>query len=297
MQAQQQFHDDRTPLCIPFILEHLKRHQIEVPHRPFIVGLNGIQGAGKTTLVSALAAALVAQGVPTLVCSIDDFYLRRPQQEALAHAHPDNALLQHRGEPGTHDMPLCIGIFTALLNGQPIKLPVYDKAAFSGQGDRLPEDQWRPVNEPDQAPVQAIIFEGWCVGFRPLEPADVEAKWIAENRTLFKHRLEHLLAVNDMLRLYNEITNLFDAFIHIDAEDTEYVYDWRQQQEDHLRLERNDPNAGMTPDQVARFVDAYYPAYELYTDGVRAGIFPGRPGCQLRLVVGRDRRVKQAIRI
>jgi D-glycerate 3-kinase len=76
-----------------------------VPNRPFIVGLNGIQGAGKTTLVRALAAALVSQNVPTLVCSIDDFYLRRPQQEALAKAHPDNALLQHRGEPGNAPLP------------------------------------------------------------------------------------------------------------------------------------------------------------------------------------------------
>jgi D-glycerate 3-kinase len=289
--------DDRTPFCVPFILEHLRRHQVQVPDRPFIVGLNGIQGAGKTTLVSALAKALVSQGVSTLVCSIDDFYLRRPQQEALAKAHPDNALLQYRGEPGTHDMPVAIGIFTALLNGQPIKIPSYDKAAHSGQGDRLPEDQWKSVNQPGEPPVQAIILEGWCVGFRDLRPEEVEAKWIAPNRTLFKHRLEHLLLINEMLHLYNEITDLFDTFIHIDAEDLEYVYAWRQEQEDQLRRERGDPNAGMTPDQVAKFVDAYYPAYELYTDGVRNGIFPGRPGCQLRLIVGRDRKVKRAIRI
>jgi D-glycerate 3-kinase len=194
-------------------------------------------------------------------------------------------------------MPLAIGIFTALLNGQPIKLPLYDKAAFSGQGDRLPESEWKPVNQPGEPPIQAIIFEGWCVGFRDLKPEEVEAKWIAPNRTLFKHRLEHLLHINDMLRLYNEITDLFDAFIHIDAEDLEYVYAWRQEQEDQLRLERGDPSAGMTPDQVVKFVDAYYPAYELYTEGVRNGIFQGRPGCQLRMIVGRDRRVKEAIRI
>lgn len=54
----------------------------------------------------------------------------------------------------------------------------------------------------------------------------------------------------------------------------------------------------MTDEQVKSFVDAYYPAYELYLDGVRKGIFTERAaaegawkGKQLRLVVGKDRRV------
>jgi D-glycerate 3-kinase len=94
------FVDDKTPLCIPFIRERLQLHQARSDSRPFIVGLNGIQGAGKTTLVRALCEALENSGIPTLVCSIDDFYLTHEDQVALAQAHPDNALLQHRGEPG-----------------------------------------------------------------------------------------------------------------------------------------------------------------------------------------------------
>lgn len=92
------FVDDKTPICVPFILEHLKAHHA---HRPFVIGLNGIQGAGKTTLVRALSSALEAQGVHTLVCSIDDFYLNHDDLVALGRAHPDKALVQHRGEPGT----------------------------------------------------------------------------------------------------------------------------------------------------------------------------------------------------
>jgi D-glycerate 3-kinase len=135
-----------------------------------------------------------------------------------------------------------------------------------------------------------VIFEGWCVGFRPLDAATVEAKWKGASRTLHNHKLEHLLFVNSCLHDYNTLTDLLDAFIHIDAEDTEYVYSWRQEQEAQLRQERG---AGMTDEQVIKFVDAYYPAYELFTDRVRAGIFlPDRPGCQLRLVVGRDRSVQ-----
>jgi D-glycerate 3-kinase len=52
----------------------------------------------------------------------------------------------------------------------------------------------------------------------------------------------------------------------------------------------------MTPEQVVRFVDGYYPAYVLYTDVLRAGTFHDR-GRQLRLVVGKDRRVLNAIEL
>lgn len=135
------------------------------------------------------------------------------------------------------------------------------------------------------------------MGFRSLKPEVVEEKQSKPNRTLKKHKLEHLQFVNEKLREYDAITDLFDAFIQIDSEDVGYVYGWRLEQEDHLREERGDPEAGMTSPQVVKFVDGYYPAYELYTDSMRKGVFKDRPGCQLRMVVGRDRKVKQVIRI
>lgn len=94
--------DDKSPICIPFILERYKNYSASNPARPFIIGLNGVQGAGKTTLVRALSSKLRDdEGLQTLVCSIDDFYLRHEDQRALAEAHPDNLLVQVRGEPGT----------------------------------------------------------------------------------------------------------------------------------------------------------------------------------------------------
>jgi D-glycerate 3-kinase len=125
----------------------------------------------------------------------------------------------------------------------------------------------------------------------------VEARWRAPSRTLQRHKLEHLLHVNDKLAEYNALTGLFDIFIHVDSENTEYVYAWRAEQEEHMRALKQDPSAGMTPEQVARFVDGYYPAYELYTDGLRAGLLADQPGCQLRMIVGRDRKVKEVLRI
>jgi D-glycerate 3-kinase len=95
--------DDKSPHCIPFILSRLAAYQSANNNtsRPFFIGLNGVQGAGKTTLVSALARELQhGQGLETLVCSIDDLYLTRADQIAFARNHSSNALVQHRGEPG-----------------------------------------------------------------------------------------------------------------------------------------------------------------------------------------------------
>ncbi|KAF4778582.1 D-glycerate 3-kinase [Colletotrichum scovillei] len=286
--------DDKSPLCIPFITSLLKTRstsQDEASTRPFIIGLNGVQGVGKTTLVRALADTLTKLGHPTLVFSIDDLYLTHADQLALARSHPENLLVQQRGEPGTHDTQLARAFFDGITKGLPTKVPSYDKAAFSGQGDRVPQSQWTEVNKPGQPKVQVVIFEGWCVGFRALPEAEVEAKWKAPSRTLQKHKLEHLLLVNERLREYDAMTDLLDVFIHIDAEDTQYVYDWRLQQEAALRRERG---AGMTDEQVVKFVDGYYPAYELFSDNVRKGILPNSPGHQMRLVVRKDRSVKES---
>ncbi|OLN97338.1 putative kinase mug58-like protein 1 [Colletotrichum chlorophyti] len=282
--------DDKSPLCIPFITSLLEKRPPQDGTRPFIVGLNGVQGVGKTTLVKALADSLIKLGFTTLVFSIDDLYLKHEDQIALARSHPDNLLVQQRGEPGTHDMRLASEFFDSITSGKPTKVPSYDKAAFSGQGDRLPDNQWAEVNSPGHPKIQVVIFEGWCVGFRALPESDIEAKWKGPSRTLHKHKLEHLLLVNERLRHYDTMTDLLDAFVHIDAEDTQYVYNWRLQQEAALREERG---AGMSDEQVVRFVDGYYPAYELFADNVRKGIFPNSPGHQLRMVVHKDRKVKE----
>jgi D-glycerate 3-kinase len=48
--------DDKSEHCVPFILDRITKHRESYAAKgeeptPFFVGLNGVQGAGKTTLV------------------------------------------------------------------------------------------------------------------------------------------------------------------------------------------------------------------------------------------------------
>ena len=194
-------------------------------------------------------------------------------------------------------MQIAQELFAALITRSPTNIPSYDKSLYSGSGDRLPSSQWLPVNQSTQPKVEVIIFEGWCVGFRALSPSDLEAKYHTAaqdpSSTLSKHKLEHLHFVNAKLKDYDVMTDCFHVFIHIDAKETGYVYEWRLEQEAALRMEKG---TAMTDEQVVNFVDGYYPAYELYTAGLRKGVLKGE-GKQLRLMVGRDRRVIESMRI
>jgi D-glycerate 3-kinase len=191
---------------------------------------------------------------------------------------------------GTHDTPLAHTLLSSLLSGSQTSIPSYTKSAHNGLGDRADPSTFPIVNKPGEAPIQVIILEGWLVGFRSLPDSVIAEKQAAPSLTLKQHKLEHLQFVNDKLKEYDVLTDEFDAFIHIDAEETRWVYEWREEQEAVLRAKGE---GGMSKEEVVRFVDGYFPAYELYVEGVRSGVLKEKgEGRQLRLVAGRDRRVK-----
>jgi len=107
-----------------------------------------------------------------------------------------------------------------------VKIPSYDKSAFSGAGDRRPEAEWETVNADDQPPVEVVVFEGWCVGFRALSLNDVERRWEdakSEQRTkgenyqgqLGKLLPGNIMFVNAKLKQYDALTDRFNAFIQM----------------------------------------------------------------------------------
>lgn len=149
-----------------------------------------------------------------VVLSIDDLYLTQDDQIALRRRHSDNPLLQARGQPSTHDLQLGKCLFDSLRRNRETKIPYYDKSAYGGRGDRLPESLWRVVNHNGQG-VDVVIFEGWCVGFRALSNEQLETAWKEAvhlettgnyQGMLGYHKLEHLRFVNDALRGYEDFT-------------------------------------------------------------------------------------------
>jgi D-glycerate 3-kinase len=106
----------------------------------YVLGINGAQGTGKSTLSNFLAQRLGALHHRRVVeLSIDDIYLTRRERERLARdVHP---LLVTRGVPGTHDVALGIETIKQLRDldeGQTLAVPRFDKA----QDDQSPRASW-----------------------------------------------------------------------------------------------------------------------------------------------------------
>lgn len=132
--------------------------------RPVIVGVNGAQGSGKSTICDFLARSLLPEaGLRAAILSLDDLYLSRAAREELAQrVHP---LFATRGVPGTHDVALGRTILDLVASGKPgeVRLPRFDKR----NDDRAPIEQWPAL----ALPVDIFLFEGWCVGARPQDDA------------------------------------------------------------------------------------------------------------------------------
>lgn len=231
------------------------------PHA-LVIGISGPQGSGKSFLTAKILDHL-HQSKPTLNCVgllLDDFYLTHKDQVAVTKAAQlsENALLQGRGLPGTHDLELAVETLHKLKNGTvPVEIPFYDKSAFNGEGDRL--DLWITVDKP----VDVVLFEGWMNGFKAIDPTLFPAAYMCTGTesVVQKTHMYHLEEINADLGRYEPLWGLFDRFVYLKTDVEKNVYKWRLQQEADLISKRG---TGMTDAQVVQFVDRYMPMYVLY---------------------------------
>ncbi|XP_057969820.1 D-glycerate 3-kinase, chloroplastic isoform X2 [Malania oleifera] len=236
--------------CEDQISQHRSMFKDEEDIPPLVIGFSAPQGCGKTTLVVALDYLFRVTGRKSAAISIDDFYLTAEGQAKLREDYPGNALLELRGNAGSHDISLSAETLTALTKltkeGMKMKLPRYDKSAFNGRGDRADASTW-PVVE---GPLMAILFEGWMLGFKPL-PVDI-----------VKAVDPQLEIVNKNLEGYYDAWDKFiKAWIVIKIKDPSCVYQWRLQAEIAMRA---DGKPGMSDEEVKDFVSRYLPAYKAY---------------------------------
>uniref|UniRef100_K7M3W6 Phosphoribulokinase/uridine kinase domain-containing protein n=1 Tax=Glycine max TaxID=3847 RepID=K7M3W6_SOYBN len=222
--------------CEQQITEHQSKFKDGEDIPPLVIGFSAPQGCGKTTLVFALDYLFEVIGRKSATVSIDDFYLMAEGQNKLREANPGNALLELRGNAGSHDLAFSVETLTALTKltreGMKLKLPRYDKSAFNGRGDRADPSTWSEV----EGPLTVVLFEGWMLGFKPLP---VDAVKVVDPQ---------LETVNKNLEAYYDAWDKYiKSWIVIKIKNPNCVFQWRLQAEIAMR-EAGKP--GMTDDEV-----------------------------------------------
>ncbi|UGT61412.1 hypothetical protein [Nocardia asteroides] len=235
---------------------------------PLIVGISGPQGCGKSTLTAAVTAQLNKQRIPSVAISIDDFYLTHSEQAAIAARYPGNRYLEHRGYPGTHSIALGSSVLDTLVtpSSEKVRIPVYNKGANGGRGDRAPFSDYRKT----QTPLAVIILEGWMLGFKPVPSHSISDI--------------HLKVTNTLLAEYSSWHDRLGAFVHLDAVDPLSVVQWRIDAE---RAQRTATGIGLNDEQAADYVERFLPAYRMYVPELRAN--PPIVGPYLRIAIDNDR--------
>lgn len=236
----------------------------EAARRPVVLGVNGPQGGGKTTLARLLVERWAGMGLRAVAVSVDDFYLTNAAQKALAAANPGNPYLQKRGYPGTHDVALGVATLDALANakrGDMVKVPQYDKSALGGEGDR---GGFREV----VGPVDVVVFEGWMLGFRPVSGVSEP----------------HLRVVNEKLAAYDAWNHRLNAMVQMVLSRRDDVVRWRVEAEERMKATGK---AGMSTADVTAYITSFLPAYDLYPAQLASD--PITPGRHLVVTLGADR--------
>jgi len=220
--------------------------------RPFIIGLGGGQGTGKTTITSIISIVLKKYfKLNVFKISIDDFYKTRKERFLLSKKlHP---LLMSRGVPGTHDINIMLDFFKKVKKSKfkSLKLPKFNKAI----DDRCKKKLWYLIKKrPD-----VIIFEGWCVGARA-EKNNTLKKAINSLEKIDDLKLVWRKFVNQQLKSkYKKLYNHLNTLLYLKVKNFSLLQRWRLKQEKKLWLKNKklSNNKIMSKKEVIRFMQTY----------------------------------------
>ncbi|MFA6274402.1 MAG: hypothetical protein WC662_04540 [Candidatus Paceibacterota bacterium] len=253
--------DERIEKLYLPIFNEINNWKLNSIKKTFVVGINGSQGIGKTTLCSFLVKMFEEKNLKAVSISIDDFYLTLNEQIELYKI--DNKYLKERAWPGTHDIKLGEKILFDLINSSgKVKIPIYDKSLHKGKGDRLKEEEWKII----ETPVDVILLEGWMLGFT--EKTDIKDP--------------HLNFINQKLNEYHAWYKFIDAFVFLIPENINYIVDWRVEAEENMK---KSGKSGMTEEEIRQYISNFIIAYETYLPNLK----PPINGPVLKIKIGKNR--------
>lgn len=240
----QQLEETLRRLWLPLAMQLASYRQAQ--SHTLIQGILGGQGTGKTTLAKILSLILEHLGYRTLSLSLDDLYKTYSDRLALQQQDPR---LIWRGPPGTHDIQLGLQVLDRLRQSDldsPIEIPRFDKSAWHGAGDRgTPEI----VNGAD-----IVLFEGWFVGVRPIEPSNFDHPPPPINT--FEDR-KFASDMNTRLQEYLPLWDKLDRLLVLYPVDYRLSQQWRKDAE-HQMIATG--KTGMTDLQIEQFVEYFWKA-------------------------------------
>ena len=219
---------------------------------PYLVGLAGGQGTGKTTISSILSIILRKYfKLNVFVISIDDFYKTRKERIFLSKKiHP---FLKTRGVPGTHDVSIMLNFFKKIKNTnfRSLKLPKFNKAI----DDRCKRKLWYSIKKrPD-----VIIFEGWCVGARAESNITLK-KTVNYFEKKGDKKLIWRKFVNQKLKSeYKKLYSNLNCLLFLKANNFNLLQAWRLTQEKKLWLKnkKSSNNKIMNKKDIYEFMQTY----------------------------------------
>jgi len=220
---------------------------------PVIIGVNGCQGSGKST-VSEYMGLYIEKNTDykTVVFSLDDFYLTKHNREMNAqNIHP---LLSVRGVPGTHDTKLLQRVINQLKSGQPAHIPKFNKALDEVE----PKENWTVVDHR----VDFVIIEGWCLGVSAQNDAELKEPVNALEKNEDVDGVWRTYVNNVIKQDYKKIYDNVEHWVVLKAPSFSTVYKWRKEQEDKLRFKLSkvsmeEKSNIMSDEQVLRFIQFF----------------------------------------
>lgn len=242
--------EDATQCFLPLVGD-IKAELQSNRQSPLIIGINGAQGTGKSTLANLLSSLLACSGQRVANLSIDDFYYSKAKRQELAERiHP---LLRSRGVPGTHDVDLALHVLKQLAEAGPeqqVTLPGFDKSL----------DDCRPIDACQQlhGPIDIIILEGWCIGARaqsqdelthPSNELEINEDSDGRWRTYVNQKLAGS---------YQSLFEQIHMLLMLQAPGFEQILEWRNLQEEKLRAHvAKDASGIMDRMVIERFIQHF----------------------------------------